>query len=514
LLIVLLLALAPASAAPLPESYRHFLDEEVVYLITPRERDKFLTLQSDAQRDAFIGAFWKARDPVPETEVNERREQNQERLDYANKYLGRGTSRPGWQTDQGRAYILLGKPRTVERYSIEGPTYPLELWFYTGEPGSGLPTAFFLMFIRKRGAGELRLYDPLSDGAASLLPGYESELLPAGQIYRLLRREVSPDVALAAFNLDPSAPFDPRDPRPALANVELLTKIQELPEKLLLRPDYLDRLDQLVEQVATHYVFNPLRIEGRVAPWWDGPDRTHAEIALWLEPQQVTVVQEAGSYILGGSLALTASDLRGNVVASRERRLEIRMTETQFKRASTTPIEILERFPLAPGRYRVAASLRAAQSSELATWSGDLEIRPGVEFAIGPAVAAQVRPDPTSPSESSPTRAVPTVSVLSVHQPLRFLYQLVIPEGEPLAVEVEAILERDDQQACRHNESVQASAGIQTNQIELHCPGLSAGQYLVNLTATAPGFSSAGSSTELRLVDEPRPLPNLIGSPP
>jgi len=34
------------------------------------------------------------------------------------------------------------------------------------------------------------------------------------------------------------------------------------------------------------------------------------------------------------------------------------------------------------------------------------------------------------------------------------------------------------------------------------------------LTATAPGFSSAGSSTELRLVDEPRPLPNLIGSPP
>jgi GWxTD domain-containing protein len=508
---IALLWAALAAAAPLSESHRRFLREELAYLITPREREAFAALESDAQRDAFIAAFWKARDPVPETEVNERRQEHYRRLRHANQHLGRGTSQPGWRTDQGRAYILLGAPRTVERHGIEGPTFPLELWFYTAAPDSGLPTAFFLMFVRKQGVGELRLYDPLTDGAASLLTGADAELLGPRQIYRLLQREVSPDVASAAFNLDPSVPLDTANPRPSLASVDLMAKIETLPERLLLRPDYIERLGQPVEQVATRYAFNPLRIEGQAAPWWDGPDRTRAEVALWLEPQQVTVLEEAGGFILAGSLALSARDPGGKVVASRERRLEIPLSESQLERARSTPILILDRFPLAPGRYQVDATLQAAQSDAVATWSGALEIRPPAGLSLGPALAAHLRPGPTSGS----TRTVPTVPIYVAGDPIRFLFQVAAPAAESAPVEVVATLERDGREQCRSTVSLPAAPGsIQTQAAALGCAGLAAGDYLLRLAATAPGLAPAQSSSPVKLIEAPRPLPNLIGSFP
>ena len=49
----------------LPEQYRKWLEEEVVYIIGPREKDVFLKLENNRDRDLFIEAFWKHRDPTP-----------------------------------------------------------------------------------------------------------------------------------------------------------------------------------------------------------------------------------------------------------------------------------------------------------------------------------------------------------------------------------------------------------------------------------------------------------------
>jgi len=84
--------LAGASvAADLPERYRQWLEEEVVYIITPKEREVFLKLQTDRERDIFIEAFWKQRDPNPSSPQNEFRDEHYRRLNYANQFLGRGT---------------------------------------------------------------------------------------------------------------------------------------------------------------------------------------------------------------------------------------------------------------------------------------------------------------------------------------------------------------------------------------------------------------------------------------
>ena len=96
---VVLFALVFPPAVPaqakvgVPERFRKWLDEEVVYIITSHERDVFLHLQTDKERDMFIEAFWKQRDPTPGTPENEYKIDLTKRFDYANKEFHKGAPR-------------------------------------------------------------------------------------------------------------------------------------------------------------------------------------------------------------------------------------------------------------------------------------------------------------------------------------------------------------------------------------------------------------------------------------
>src|SRR5574342_288760 len=117
-----------ASEPELSSEQRRFLDEEAVYIITDSERENFLSLPTVAERDEFIQRFWQVRDPVPETAVNEFREEHFKRIREANeKYR---ESRQGWRTERGRTYITLGPPQDVMAYPSSTDLYPLEVWYY------------------------------------------------------------------------------------------------------------------------------------------------------------------------------------------------------------------------------------------------------------------------------------------------------------------------------------------------------------------------------------------------
>jgi len=45
--------------------YQKWLEEDVVYVITPEERDTFLALTTDEERENFIEQFWAAATPIP-----------------------------------------------------------------------------------------------------------------------------------------------------------------------------------------------------------------------------------------------------------------------------------------------------------------------------------------------------------------------------------------------------------------------------------------------------------------
>src|SRR5947209_7081674 len=128
--------------------YKKWLDEDVVYIITDEERAAFKQLSNDEERDNFIEAFWQRRDPTPDTEENEYKEDHYQRIAYANEHFAAGI--PGWKTDRGRTYIVFGKADEVESHPSGGTyerpmeegggstsTFPFEQWRYRYIEGIG-----------------------------------------------------------------------------------------------------------------------------------------------------------------------------------------------------------------------------------------------------------------------------------------------------------------------------------------------------------------------------------------
>lgn len=166
---------------PVKKVYLDWVKKDVAYIITPEERKAFNQLKTDEERENFIENFWRRRDPNPDTEENEYREEYYERIAYANEHFTSGI--PGWMTDRGRIYITWGKPDSIEshpsggsydRPSWEGggttSTYPFEIWFYRHLEGVG--DGIEIEFVDPTGTGEYRIArSPYEKDALLMVPG-------------------------------------------------------------------------------------------------------------------------------------------------------------------------------------------------------------------------------------------------------------------------------------------------------------------------------------------------------
>src|SRR3981081_591842 len=66
----------PRNVKPeLKKAYKDWLEKDVLYIITDEERKAFKKLQTDEERERFIEEFWRRRDPDPDTEENEFKEE-------------------------------------------------------------------------------------------------------------------------------------------------------------------------------------------------------------------------------------------------------------------------------------------------------------------------------------------------------------------------------------------------------------------------------------------------------
>jgi len=206
----------------LAPKYREWLDL-TRYIRLPQEHDVFLRLSNDRERDLFIAAFWKQRDPTPGTPQNEYREELLKRFADANREFGRGTTRPGWQTDMGKIYIILGPPASRERYDGFRGLHPCEAWYYYGDPARGLPAYFGLLFFKKRGIGEYVLYHQVQDGPAALLVDSQNDDPSAyPRLYQKIK-EIAPELAPLSISMVPSE-ISP-DFRPSLRTDAILAGI-------------------------------------------------------------------------------------------------------------------------------------------------------------------------------------------------------------------------------------------------------------------------------------------------
>jgi GWxTD domain-containing protein len=161
--------------------YKKWLNEEVTYIISDEERKAFGRLNNDEEREQFIEAFWLRRDPTPDTEENEYREEHYRRIAYANETFASGV--PGWKTDRGMIYIKFGPPderdehpsggtyeRPIEEGGGETSTFPFEKWRYRYIEGMG--NDINIEFVDTTMTGEYHMtQDPSEKDALLYVPG-------------------------------------------------------------------------------------------------------------------------------------------------------------------------------------------------------------------------------------------------------------------------------------------------------------------------------------------------------
>jgi GWxTD domain-containing protein len=378
----------------LPEQYRKWLEQEVVYIITPLERSVFRQLTTDREREVFINAFWKQRDPTPETPRNEFQEEHYRRLAYANQFYGRGAGKPGWMTDRGRIYIILGQPQGVETYDSTMGVNATEIWFYLGDPALGLPTAFNVIFFKRNGAGDYILYSPVDDGPRALIAADMGESAQDDRVIYQQLAQLEPTLAPQVLSLIPSERVLPGTV--SLASTRLMAAVLAAPQKkiedkyaeALLKYKDIIEVDYSANYIASDSCLSVLRHPG-------GPDLVHYSV----EPQRISVENLGGQYAARFELDGRVSDESGRTVFQFVKDVSLTLSGQQLKDLGATSLAVQDLFPLVPGTYRFDLLLKNTLSKAFTSMEETVTVpAPDAPPQLGPVVLGYKLEGAVSPS--------------------------------------------------------------------------------------------------------------------
>lgn len=410
--VALLLLTAALGSAPVPQTgkarpkdlpprYRDWLEQEVVYIIGAKEKDVFLQLSSDRERDLFIEAFWRQRDPTPGTPINEFKEEHAKRIVYANEYFSRGTTRPGWMTDRGKVYIILGPPLDISRIEGESFCYPAQIWSYQGRPEYGLPSHFEIVFFKRRGIGEYILYSPSEDGPASLLINYRGDPTNVSAAYAQLRKF---DARLADASLSLIPGEIPSQGQSALASDLLLARVFAIPEKSV-DTRYADALLKYKDLVEVDYSANYIGSDSLAAVIRDPSGLFFVHYAI--RPDRLSVMAGNGRYGLHFEINGILKDREGHVIFQYDKGYPLEFSAIEVEEVRKTGVLIEDAVPLAPGEYDFSLLLKNTGSREFTSFEKRLVV-PGSfpeGCAISPLLLGYKAKDlPAEPRQIKPFR--------------------------------------------------------------------------------------------------------------
>jgi GWxTD domain-containing protein len=111
----LLIALAwLAAVSPVVGQGDDWIELPEASFLTREERRAWDALGSNEARAEFRQAYWRRRDPTPDTDGNEFQELILERIRVADERFG-GGNQPGSRTSRGAVYVVLGPPAIVRQ---------------------------------------------------------------------------------------------------------------------------------------------------------------------------------------------------------------------------------------------------------------------------------------------------------------------------------------------------------------------------------------------------------------
>lgn len=365
---------ADSSVKNLPPKYKKWLEEEVVYIITKKEREVFLALQTDRERDIFIEAFWKQRDPTPNTPENEFKTEHYKRIKFANERFGRETATPGWRTEMGRVYIILGEPKQIVRLENETELYPVQVWFYDGMEAYGLPSAFNVVFFKKNNAGDYILYSPIKDGPQSLMWNYSGD--PSNYIaaYRTLAN-INPGLADVSINLIPGEVTPGLTPTMA-SDLLIYSKIPAAPTYKV-KDSYAEKLLAYKDIIEVEYTANYIDNDSLTEVFFD--NKNTAFVHYLIEPSRLSFEQYGDKFT-------AVLEVNGNIVDANnneliyqfERRIPIEMNPRQIASVMNTIFSFQDFVPVIEGKYKLNVVVKNTISKEFTSFETLFEIpKPG-----------------------------------------------------------------------------------------------------------------------------------------
>ena len=347
----------PRNVKPeLKKAYKDWLDKDVTYIITDEERKAFKKLATDDERERFIEEFWRRRDPDPDTDENEFKEEYYERIAYANEHFASGI--PGWKTDRGRIWIMYGKPDgrethpmggSYERPSYEGggstTTYPFEVWFYRYLPGIG--SGIEIEFVDPTGSGEYRIArNPNEKDALLMIPGAGLTLSEQlGLSDKADRISGMGGIGNAQYQREQDSPF---------SRLQLLADLNRPPQV---------KFNDLATAVNTGVVEeNPLNFDLRIDFFRQSDERVITAFTIQAENKDLVFQDSGGLQQARMNIFARITSVAGRRVGIFEDPVITTATAEELSEARDRKSAYQKAVPLAPGTYKVDVIVRDVSS--------------------------------------------------------------------------------------------------------------------------------------------------------
>ncbi|MCJ7645207.1 MAG: GWxTD domain-containing protein, partial [Candidatus Aminicenantes bacterium] len=319
--------------------------EDVSPIITKIEREVFMKLKTDAEREKFIQFFWRQRDPLPDTKENEFTKEYMERVRFADQNFGRSSFKRGSQTERGSFYLILGKPLERNFFTTHSELWPMELWFYKGEEPYGLPAYFYLIFYQPQGMGDYRLYYPGIEGPEKLvIPGVGARSVTRASAIQVIKKSSSELAGAAQSYLPGETPLGSA----SFSSDSIIAAARSLPEKKF-SDAYARSYMNYKDFVETEYADNFINAGAKVRLFSTaGQPFLHWSI----EPDKMSFAQRGEEFYAGFEFLVRMEDFKGNLILENTEEIPVSLTAAQYKAHERRRFAFQDILPVIPGNFR------------------------------------------------------------------------------------------------------------------------------------------------------------------
>jgi len=358
------------SLKELDTPYKQWLNEDVVYIIAPEERQSFLQLETNEEREQFIEQFWLRRSSNPDLPDNDFKEEHYRRIAYANERYASGI--PGWKADRGRIYITFGPPDEIESHpsggSYERPaeegggstsTYPWETWRYRYMEGIGENVIW--EFVDPTGSGEYRLtMDPSEKDALLHVPGAGLSLLESMGMASKTDRFTRSD----GTNL-------PRSMGGESASMNEFNRLEQYSKAF--RPPQVKYKD-LEAIVTARIVRDQVHFTYRTDYLKVTNDTVLVPVTVQIPNNQLSFDSKEGVHSATLNIFGRVSTLTGRVVQTFEDPVSRDFPESLFQRSLKLQSIYQKAIPLRPGLYRLDIVIKDVKSGNVGVINTRLQV--------------------------------------------------------------------------------------------------------------------------------------------